>query len=940
MSLIGEESFSQLIGWVKAQVKNLVKKKKIAKLIDQTAMRAPMVASYVDLGAKFKDPRLIQELLAHHSLCDIGKDEAIRTFLGEGFDGPAYEYVASFWDSISVIASTGEESLVARKAVEEAEIANRKLDALAEAVGIAPEDSESLRRRLADYCSVFAQRYNEATIPRRIAIKGSKELLPQSALLEREHSVLVYADPGMGKSKLMAFVAASLAKAWVDGKGNRVPVLLEAREWSRRYSSLAEGAAKEVFGYAIEASMSFIRDNPELFCLIVDGLDETRNDRDLLFSELECYARFEKSRLVCSSRFKNDSERIGINSASLQGLTEEEVVSYLSDKGVNSPWSVLRRFNKAGRELMRNPLHLRCLVEYLRTEGDGSAPRNLATIYGTCIASMIEAKVDPDGGLDADYLQQRLGSYALECLVEREVPACRSFLLERCEPIEAERIERAGKDSGLLIAIGGAIEISHAVFQEYLAAIFLASRQNDEIKAFCELHARNPLLKNFFKILCGLTANAEKQTLVLDCLENRNLALFMACLRERMNLSDEIEGRLSKDDIAAIARQAFATYINISNRYLRKAKPHIPFWKTLSSPDASIRMEASYSVATTVMCIALKECQPGEDSVVVELSDDKQGPVMIGSNGSAVPISSIRVSNRPETHIYRIGAVYEGIDCAREMAISMINDDLGGFFDSAEPILSEPLGMKIAFTEEALWRSRIWHKDEEGRQRHISLRNCTADGLARTLAGKPERNINVGGTDIPVGLLPLLVRMLELAPADHLQYLPPVPNYPGEGCHRVWEAYTDEAFESWCRVVLPECEKSYRQFIRTFMEEVGEYLPAYADGPFALKAIVEPADESAILPDRYLRVSQFPVESEEETRLEFVDDFFPKDFSYAGFEERAQDYIQAAKLLGRPGNSYHESTFRGSALLTERIFIHNEVRKRIKKDVEALFKLR
>lgn len=112
------------------------------------------------------------------------------------------------------------------------------------------------------------------------------------------------------------------------------------------------------------------------------------------------------------------------------------------------------------------------------------------------------------------------------------------------------------------------------------------------------------------------------------------------------------------------------------------------------------------------------------------------------------------------------------------------------------------------------------------------------------------------------------------------------------------------------------------------------------DGPFSLRAAVEPADESSILPDRHLRVSSFPVESEEETRLEFVDDFFPKDFTFTGFEERAQNFIQAAKLLGRPGSSYHESTFRGSPLLTERIFIHNEVRKRIKNDVEALFKLR
>lgn len=163
------------------------------------------------------------------------------------------------------------------------------------------------------------------------------ESLPQSALLEDGQSMLVYANPGMGKSELMRFVAASLAKSWIDGEGDRVPVLLEARGWSRQYSSLVEGVARKLFGCTTEALMSFIRDNPALFCLIMDGLDEARSDRDLLFSELACYALSEKSWLICSSRFERDGKRIGINGASLQGFTEEEVVSYLSDGGINSP---------------------------------------------------------------------------------------------------------------------------------------------------------------------------------------------------------------------------------------------------------------------------------------------------------------------------------------------------------------------------------------------------------------------------------------------------------------------------------------------------------------------------------------------------------------------------------------------------------------------------
>ena len=54
-------------------------------------------------------------------------------------------------------------------------------------------------------------------------------------------------------------------------------------------------------------------------------------------------------------------------------------------------------------------------------------------------------------------------------------------------------------------------------------------------------------------ILCGCTASATKQKLILDQLENNNLSLYMDCLRGRMNLSDELEGKLSKTDITTIA---------------------------------------------------------------------------------------------------------------------------------------------------------------------------------------------------------------------------------------------------------------------------------------------------------------------------------------------------------------------------------------------------
>ena len=356
---------------------------------------------------------------------------------------------------------------------------------------------------------------------------------------------------------------------------------------------------------------------------------------------------------------------------------------------------------------MHNPLRLSCLAGYLLKKGAYSAPRNLAVIFESCIDSMIEAKIASRDELDSDYLKFQLGSYALECMTEESPRPLRAFLLTKQTPSEAERIEQAGKDSGLLNITNGVVDFSHSVLQEYLAADFLSSQSITTITSYCKQNLENPLLENFFVILCGCTSDASKQTAILDHLENSNLPLFMKCLRGRMNLSSELEARLSRDELTKIAEQALKTYTNITDRYLRKMKPYMPFRHTLSSPDAPIRMEMSYSAESTVAQISLKEKHTGDEDISLRISDDAQGPIMTTAEGFTVPIFSIRSSNQPETHVYRIGRLYEGIDCARELAISMINDDLKDFFASAKTVLYEPLPMKVGFVEEALRKSRI-----------------------------------------------------------------------------------------------------------------------------------------------------------------------------------------------------------------------------------------
>ncbi|MFR7797527.1 MAG: hypothetical protein ACLU37_04875 [Collinsella sp.] len=237
------------------------------------------------MSQKFRDVHLVEELLAHRALLDKDKDEAIRTFLGTEFDKPAYDFVEAFWNSVNAIMATGEDSLAARKAAEGTEAISRKLDIICGTLGTNQLGQEDLFHHLSSYCTKLAKRDNNTNISRRLIIAGSWASVQQTTILNSKKPTLIYADPGAGKSELLKYYAAELAKDWLSRKRNEVPVFLEARGWSRRYSSLIEGIAKELFDNASESAMS-PWDNISIFRLIVDGLDETRRDRDLFFDEL------------------------------------------------------------------------------------------------------------------------------------------------------------------------------------------------------------------------------------------------------------------------------------------------------------------------------------------------------------------------------------------------------------------------------------------------------------------------------------------------------------------------------------------------------------------------------------------------------------------------------------------------------------------------------
>lgn len=805
--------------------------------------------------------------------------------------------------------------------------------------GAAIDNRKRIKPILHDYCLKIASAHHANGFKRDLLRRDTNDECSIDDLIEEDVSFLVYGPPGIGKSELLRRTASEIAQQYLAGKSSRIPIMIRARGWSRQYNNLLEGALRESSLISPDVTIEFLQENPGMFCLIIDGLDEARQERDLLFDELAVFASMESICLICSSRFEEDSSYIGIKPLALNALTDKQVIEYLSAVGIENANSVLHKLPKSGRKLLHNPLHLSCLANYLKHQDTDEMPSNTSIIYAEFIRHMLASKIDPKGNTDIALICNKLGAYALNDLSNRDnTNPCSPFAGNQ-DDTEFLLVKDRALATGLIVQTDYGFEFSHTVFQEYLAASYLAAQDKKTIEDFCTENGRNHLLENFFEILCGSIRDASKQSIVLDYLENNDLRLYVRCLKGRLNFSISIQNSLSISDLFKMGEQILASYINITNRYFNSTKPYIPFWETVPNSNSAICVELTYSFSTSVMHIEFKEQLSEDEPVKINISNDEIGPTIKGPDGIVSPILSFKSSSQPGLHMYRLNEVFGGVDCAREIAIAAIRDDLESFFANTVPILYEPVGMRAGFVEAALRSTHILTKNINGEDIPLSLRNCTASELAERV-GDTTYSINVEGTRIPVDVVPIMMRLLEVSESDYEELIPPEPDNLENFNGWIWDLYKEDTALQWLVVALTECEKSYRAYVETFFKETSAYLQEYADGPVMLRVQVEENEKGPSHPSLNIRVSPFPVQDVDDVCVNLVENVFSDELAGNGFEHRAKEYFCMEKALGRPGYNFHEHHSACTDILGKCSYVRHEVRRRVRAELKDLFGLK
>ncbi len=287
--------------------------------------------------------------------------------------------------------------------------------------------------------------------------------------LAHDRRMLVAGEPGVGKSALLAHLAAAFAEPSPSFRGiRRIPILLDvAGPGAKRDVDALAREALERLGQISDPGLAHSLLGAGGFVYLVDGADDV--DVDVLRG-LEAWARcLPPDDWVCMAVGDDPSEGFdGWSRLIVEPLDREALVAVLGlEVGAERAALLLERMSDATLELARNPHDLRLVVDLMRPGAEPPASR--AELYERTFAPTI------DRWLDAGRAELARTLFATAWSLEAEHG---SLLVELPSPQPMEIRDHLWQRK-LLVRRGQTYHLRHRLLRAYLAAQHLAGHWPD-----------------------------------------------------------------------------------------------------------------------------------------------------------------------------------------------------------------------------------------------------------------------------------------------------------------------------------------------------------------------------------------------------------------------------------------------------------------------------
>ncbi|SCX63552.1 NACHT domain-containing protein [Lysinibacillus fusiformis] len=781
--------------------------------------------------------------------------------------------------------------------------------------------------------------------------EANREVISFNKILENNKSIMILSNPGGGKTYLLHMLMLEIIENPQLSIG-KIPIYLKGKEWFRGYKNVIEAIRSELGYFSPDITedqiIGHLKDGK--YILLIDGLDEIANNKDLFIREIRRIAQFEKTKIIMTCRqqnYHNEFYKI-LTEYKLKALSENQIQEYIENVFEEKVhYGYIRELENQLKDLIENPLFLYMTTHIMKEMTNKVIPKNKSELYEVFVNYIMQERLLKDGSekemvFELDIKVEILMEYAYLNFREKNNSVnFRDVVVSRIQGLDDfNLIKKEILETGVLLEERNRLEFFHPSIEEYFVALKISRLPEVETLEFIRDYYMNENYYEVFKFTSGLLRNYKQQNLILDELEKKDIYLYRQCLESRFNFSNNSDEIWSKDYLEEYFAQMRKSYLIIINTFFKDIKRKFYPWcedEEICNDEKVTFIGALDRVGLTLSIEIIKNDKDKNKIIVSEKAgsttiemQDNEGNII------STPIISFYSSNH---WYFNLKQTDFGLDSAREVAYYVIKKQLKEMVEKQNLFEYESLNTLVPCIEYILKQLPKSYFSVGDKQ--ISLYEHTNEEIVNVLLYgdnifKYIQNLNNYGY-LPSEYVSSLIYMLfEFydKKIDLKEYLLLQSDIEPQGnSYWVWEVWSDEQLIKRLSQFFDVFQASYRTMVKNCFGTIKRYMPLYSMGPVRYTIGLERSNDG--FGGGGISYSWIPVESISDAST-IVKMGREKDFYNYGFFERARAELDLTlKKLGRVGlGGYSYSNSALDSYIGDDRELRNKVYRKIKNDLE------
>lgn len=783
---------------------------------------------------------------------------------------------------------------------------------------------------------------------------ATKEDISFNKILEDDQSVMILSKPGGGKTYLLHMLMLEIIENPQISIG-KIPIFLKAKEWYRGYENILEAIRKELEYYSPDMKDEQIIEDLKVgkYILLIDGLDEVINDKDLLIREIRRVSQFKKTKIIMTCRqqnYHNEFYKI-LTEYNLKALSDTQIQEYIEAVfGENVHYGYINELKKHLKDLIENPLFLYMTAHIMKEMTNKVIPKNKSELYEMFISYIMQERLLKDGtyleiAFEFQVKEEILMEFAyLNFREKNNSVKFRDAVTSRIEGQEnLNLIKKEILQTGVLLEEREGIEFFHPSIEEYFVALKLSRLAEDDILNFVELNYLNESYYEVFKFTSGLLRNYQQQNLILDKLETKDIYLYRQCLESRFNFNNNLEKIWSKDYLEEYFAQMRRSYLNIIDNFFGNIKREFYPWCGGEDLCNNDKVAIVGALNRTRLTLSIEIVRNDIDERIIIVSEEAGLATMetrdAKGNVISVPIISFQSSNH---WYFDLKQTDFGLDSAREVAVYIIKKQLKEILDKQNLFKYESPATIIPCIEYLLkdLPKKYFSIGNEDVMEKVSFYKHSNEEIQRVLLFGDnifkyvETKSTYGSLNrnYVASLVYMLFKLIELK-VDFKEYLLPQSDIePKKNSYWVWEVWSDERIIERLIKFFESFQSSYRILVENCFNSLGKKMPLYSMGPVRYSINLERGNQG--FGGGGISYSWEPVETMEDAKPTVKKGRESK-WHIEGLDKKQAELDIALKRLERKGVGGYSCS---DSVLTNYINddreLRNKVYKKIIEDIE------